>query len=146
MGIRDKRYVSDKYIENVNHYIYNDLKLTEYLEEAKEEYAKTTQNQYDEEWVKTYVEKGEKFVRLEGKLDHIVVTNLGRVINTHRKRDYKINFTKTTVFCYVLGELISHEKYFKKLGWKFNYSEILDNYNKRDWPYTISRIRCESRR
>ena len=43
----------------------------------------------------------------------------------------------TTIVIYINSTRITLTEYVEKARWKYDYNEILDNYNKYDWDYKI---------
>ena len=134
MGYKRNKYVDDDYVELVNHYINNDIPLTELIDKVVEDHEERYHLKLDKEWLESFLVEGEKY-NLLGDHTNIVLTSKGRIINTAKKRAYIIYFTQTTVGCYVLGKKVMYAELFEKYNWDYSYDEILDNYNKYGWQY-----------
>lgn len=123
-----KSYISDNYIEEVHHYINNDLDLTDL-------YKDDTVSSYRQDVVDSLLKKGEKYVRLTHDLDHVVATSYGRVINTSKINQYNIRLTAHSIVIYVIGKKIDLKKIFSDNGWDYDYHAIKANYDKYNWKY-----------
>ena len=123
-----KSYISDNYIAEVNHYINNDLDLTEV-------YKDDTVSNFKQDVVDNLIKKGEKYVRLPHDLDHVIVTSYGRLINTSRVNQYNIRLTPGSFVIYVSGKKIDLKKIFGDNGWYYDYDTIKGNYDKYKWKY-----------
>ncbi len=129
------KYIDDGYIDKVAHYINNDLPIFDILhEEAHRGYNKI--NVFNKEYSDQLMLPGAQYKQID-IFDHCIYTNFGRVVNSGAQKQYKLNFTMTTVVIYISSTKISLTEYFEKAGWTYNYDEILDNYNKYDWDYKI---------
>lgn len=123
-----KKYVTDDYIEKVQHYLYNDLPL-------KELYTDVYTSDFNQKVVDSLIMKREKYVRLEGDLDHVVITSFGRLINTKRISQYSLRFTAGSIVCYVCEKKIVIPAIFEREGWEYNFNKILNNYRKYNWTF-----------
>lgn len=123
-----KAYISDNYIAEVDHYINNDLDLTEL-------YKDDTVSKFNQDVVDRLIKKGEKYVRLSHDLDDVIVTSFGRLINTSRVNQYNIRLTTGSFVVYVRGKKIDLQKIFLDNGWNYDYDFIKGNYDKYKWKY-----------
>lgn len=122
------KYVTDDYIKKVNHYLNNDLPL-------KELYTDVFKSDYNQSVVDDFIKKGEKYVRLEGDLDHVVLTSYGRLINTKRITQYSLRFTQNTIVTYVCDKKVDMPAIFEKQGWEYDFKKILNKYKKYKWTF-----------
>ena len=120
------KYVTDDYIKKVEHYLNNDLPL-------KELYTDIYTSDYNQSVVDKLIKKRERYVRLEGDLDHVVITSFGRLINTKRISQYSLRFTQNTIVAYVCDKKIDLPAIFEREGWEYDFKKILNNYRKYNW-------------
>ena len=125
-----RKYVTDDYVEKINHYVYNDLSLRDlYVSEIVEE--------FNPELIKEILKEGEEYVRLENELEHVVVTNLGRAINTTKPNQYQARFTSNDLHIYAQRLKIPIQEIFEDNGWEFNVQNILDNFKRFNWKHKV---------
>lgn len=122
------KYVTDDYINQVEHYINNNLPLLDL-------YDDTFTSDYNQRVVDNLIKKGEKYIRLKADLDHVVITSYGRLINTKRVSQYSLRFTLNTLVAYVSDIKIDCEKIFKEQQWDYNVPKIRKIYDKYKWVY-----------
>lgn len=122
------KYVTDDYIKKVEHYLNNDLPL-------KELYTDVYTSDFNQKVVDSLIKKRERYVRLEGDLDHVVITSFGRLINTKRISQYSLRFTQNTIVAYVCDKKIDIPAIFEREGWEYNFKKILSNYRKYNWTF-----------
>jgi len=121
-----KQYVTDGYIEEVEHYLNNNLDIQELYQDSNKN-------------LKLFEElllKGEEYIRLEGNLDHYVITSFGRVFNTDRLNQLSIMYiNEEQLIIYLLK--IKHDLayIFEEQAWEFDIKKIIKRYEKRDWYY-----------
>ena len=126
---RKDQYVTDKYVQEVEHYIYNDLPIPTTL--IKDNYSHT----FNEEVAKELMKKGEKYVQLK-QFDHVVVTSFGRVINTSKVNQYRPKLKPTTsILLYIAGYAIDIKEVFLSEGWEFDLLKIYNRYKRYGWGY-----------
>lgn len=122
------KYVTDDYIEKVEHYIYNNLPLSD-LEDVSD-----TLDSFNKEVVKEIVKEGEQWVQLP-EFEHVILTNTGRFINTHKIRQYSVRFSPNTMHMYINSKKIKAEELFEEQGWEFDIKKIKAQYIKNNWAY-----------
>jgi hypothetical protein len=81
------------------------------------------------------LKKGERYVRLEGNYDYVVITSLGRLINTKRITQYSVRFTKNTMVVYVSDSKVDVRQIFKEQGWDYDTQKILKRYKRNKWQF-----------
>jgi len=129
MGKYNKRdYVTKDYIEKVHHYINNDLDLSELYKDSNISY-------FDQRVIDTMKKRGERYVRLKGNIDYVVITSLGRLINTKRITQYSIRFTVNTIVAYVCDTKVEVKDIFEEQGWPYDVKKIMRNYKKYNWLF-----------
>jgi len=129
MGKYKKRdYVTKGYIEEVYHYIYNDLDILDL-------YKDKDVSEFNQSIVDRFIKRGEKYIRLEGEYDHVIITSLGRLINTKRITQYSIRFTKNTMVVYVSDNKIDVKDIFEQQGWDYDVKKILKRYKRFKWSF-----------
>lgn len=130
-------YITDGYIEDVNHYLYNDIPLTTVLDKHLQEYNKKWNTEFNKEYADSLMKEGEVYVQVE-VLDHYIVTSLGRVINTGRKTPVSMTITNTTAGTYAgQSERINLENFFAKQGWHYDHKKIIKDYKKYKWKHRL---------
>ncbi len=129
MGKYKKRdYVTKGYIEEVHHYIYNDLDILDL-------YKDKDVSEFNQSIVDRFIKRGEKYIRLEGEYDHVIITSLGGLINTKRITQYSIRFTKNTMVVYVSDNKIDVKDIFEQQGWDYDVKKILNRYKRFKWSF-----------
>ena len=122
------KYVTNDYIEQAHHYINNDLDILDLYKDDDISF-------YSQRVVDRMLRKGEKYVRLDGDLDYVVITSLGRLINTKRISQYSVRFTKNTMVVYVTDLKIDVKDIFEEEGWKYDVHKIKKTYKKNKWMF-----------
>ena len=124
------QYVTQGYLDEIEHYIYNDIPL-------KNLYKRYDVSiKFDEQAIKEMLLPQEQYVQLEGNIDFCCVTNYGRVLNSHKKSQYSVKFGVLNCHLYVAGEKILFDDIFKQQGWDYNIPELYNRYIKNGWKYT----------
>tara|TARA_A100001201_G_scaffold4760_1_gene9198 strand:+ start:1025 stop:1468 length:444 start_codon:yes stop_codon:yes gene_type:complete len=121
-------YVTDDYVDDINHILNNNLSLSKYIDDNP------VGPQYNQRFVDKIIQKNEKYIRLEGEMDHLIFTSYGRLINTTRESYIKPGFTPHTILYYVNGIKIDVKGIFKEQGWDFNHKKILKRFLNNMWP------------
>ena len=122
------KYVTDNYIEQVNHYVNNNLDLSElYVDESV--------SYYNQSVIDAMKKKGEKYIRLEGDNDYVVLTSFGRIINTKRITQYSVRFTKNSMVVYVFNNKVNCPNIFKEQGWEYDVHKIMRTYKRYKWEF-----------
>ena len=125
---RKAKYINEKDIQAIENIIYNDLCLPSYLNDTYPDIP------IDENSLKKLLKKGEKYIILKGDFDGIMVTSLGRIINTETWRQYLIvSFLTSAIKLYIRGKIINLEEVFENNGWKYSTAQINKNYLKYKW-------------
>ena len=127
MGKRTK-YVTDDYIEKVDHYLYNNLPLKKLMQEDSKYISK-----FNKDVIEGLLNKGEKYVQLEGNGDHVVLTSFGRLINTHKINQYGVRCSPHKFHAYVGKEKIDIEQIFEQQGWDYDFETLKSYYSKYKW-------------
>lgn len=122
------KYVTNDYIEQAIHYINNDLPIEEL-------YTDVHTSDFNQSVIDRMLKKGEKYVRLEGNYDYVVITSLGRLINTKRITQYSVRFTKNTMVVYVSDSKVDVRQIFKEQGWDYDTQKILKRYKRNKWQF-----------
>ena len=122
------KYVTDDYIEKVEHYLYNNLPLSD-LEDVSDTLAS-----FNKEVVKEIVKKGEEWVQLP-EFEHVILTSTGRFINTYKIRQYSVRFSPNTMHMYISSKKIKAEEIFQEQGWEFDVKKIKAKYKKNNWAH-----------
>jgi len=129
MGKYKKRdYVTKGYIEEVHHYIYNDLDILDL-------YKDKDVSEFNQSIADRFIKRGEKYIRLEGDYDYVIITSLGRLINTKRITQYSVRFTKNTMVVYVSDNKIDVKDIFEQQGWDYDVKKILKRYKRFKWSF-----------
>ena len=124
-------YITDDEIYEIERAIYNDLP-SPLFQDVSEVYSDT-----DKEWLKTILEKDEKYDYIPG-WDSYIITNIGRFVNVKHRRQLKPTFTSNTVIAQ-LGDRRNHySALYEEFGWEYDFEEILTNYYKEGWPFQIA--------
>ena len=129
MKIKNKFYVSDDYVKQVEHYLYNDIPLSDHP------MYKDIDTTLDDKYIKSILLPDEQYNQLKGNRDHVIFTNKGRFINTIKNRMYKPTFTVINIHIYVQKQKQDVPKLFETNGWHFDIKQIFDAYKKNNWVY-----------
>jgi len=121
-------YISDGYIKDIEHYLYNDLPIDKFYED-------TTISKFNQRVIEGLLKKGEKYTRLKHERDHIVLTSYGRCINTYLVKQFAMRISAHTFHLYVTGKKINVPEMFKEEDWEYDFDQIKKNYNKYKWKY-----------
>jgi len=124
------KYVDADYVEKVEFYLYNNLPLPDIIDDT------VPSQTYDPKVAETLAKPGEVFCQVpDVELNHIVVSNLGRVINTGTKKQLTPTITRESILIYASSEKIVLEEIFDGNLWDFDLSEIHKNYLKYNWKF-----------
>ena len=124
-------YITDDEIFEIECAIYNNIE-SPLLKDVSEVY-----NDTDKEWLKTILEKDEKYNYIPG-WDSYIITNIGRFVNVKHRRQLKPTFTSNTVIAQ-LGDRRNHySNLYEEFGWEYSFIDILDMYHRQGWPYQIA--------
>ena len=80
--------------------------------------------------------EGEEFERLDipdRRVDHIVITNLGRVINTNTGTISAVWITKRSILVNIAGTSWIYEELYKDTNFKYDYETIKNNFIDNGW-------------
>jgi len=121
-------YITDNYIKDVEHYLYNDLPIDKFYED-------TNISKFNQRVIEGLLKKGEKYTRLKHERDHIVLTSFGRCINTHLVKQFCMRISAHTFHLYVTGKKINLPKIFKQEDWEYDFNVIKNKYIKNKWKY-----------
>lgn len=124
------KYVTQGYIEEIEHRLYNDLSILDFYIEEEDDFVLDTQA------VAKLLKPEEQYVRLKENLSGIVVTNFGRVINFRTIRQLAVKFTSKSMIVYVSREKVDVEKIFKDNKWNYDLIELEQYYKKYKWKHT----------
>lgn len=127
--VRKRDYVTQNYIDNIYHYVYNDLDLKEIYTEDEPVICDDVMDEL--------VKPGEEYASINS-LDNVVITSLGRVINLSRALQYSVLISPVEVHLYVRQQRISFPKLFEANGWDYDFKKIRNNYTKYNWKYAKS--------
>lgn len=136
MAYIKKGYVTEDYVREIEHRIYNDIPIKDFLEEA------LPAKEIDLSLIKKMLKKGEKIAVFGEGFEHVVVTSLGRLINVEKLKQYtpKLGVTKLHLYLSVNGDIgntiVNLEEIFTKNEWPYDYKKILSNYKKYKWDLT----------
>lgn len=123
------KYVTDDYIEKVEHYLYNNLPI------PTDKIIPNGGHKFNKSVIKGLLKPGEKYVQLEEPLEYVALTNFGRLINTHKINQYSVRFSSNTIHVYVSHIKIVFEEIFVNEGWEFDLNTIVSNYKKYKWKH-----------
>ena len=122
------KYVEDSYIEKVEHYIYNNLNITDLYDVSQ------TVEYFTKEQVEKILKPGEKY-NVVPDYEHVIVTSYARFINMVKLRQYSIRLVGGNVQMYISGQKIILKDLFEKFGWEYNMDKIKQGYDKYNWQY-----------
>ena len=121
-------YVSDKYVEEMEHYINNNISPTVHP------YYTETDLSFNAEKIKQVLKPGEEYVQLEYELKDCVVTSFGRSVNSMGKQ-YAVKFTPNTLHLYVRKTKVDFVECFKSQGWEWDIDKFKSYYIKYGWRF-----------
>jgi hypothetical protein len=123
------KYITQGYIEKVEHYIYNNLDISDLYN------VPLIDDQFNEEYAKEVCKEGEKYVRLEGNDEHFILTSYGRLINTHRGSQMQVKFTPNHIHAYSSSGKVDIHDIFLQNGWEYDIPTLKAIYKKYKWRY-----------
>lgn len=123
------QYVTDNYIKEVSHYLYNDLPIPSELTRAKHTHD------FNKEVADKLMKKGEKYIQLSGE-EHVVLTNFGRYINTTKVKQYIPKFTPNSLLLYIASVSVNTREIFEQQGWEFDLDKIYKRYKRYNWSFS----------
>ena len=131
------RFVEDDYLEKVEKYVYNDLKglgekILPYKDFYNEDAIKKLNLQFE-------------YVRLGEPLETCILTKDGQIYNTKNKTTKKVQISTYNIVYANNGATVDFKHTYKLLGWEFDHSKIVENYNRGNWPY-YNNIKVGSRK
>ena len=111
--------------------IYNDLPIT----------LDCSENHVFKEFNKSVADKhmveGEKYAQIN-EMPHKVLTNYGRMINTHTDKVIKPAITGTTLYWNIGNWSFRTDKELPKLGMKYDHELSCRKFNEYNWPHLWS--------
>lgn len=129
--MKDKQYqLTQKYLDDVYHVIYNDLPST-LLYPVSE-----TVDRFNEDILKEILLPKEKWCRIESDSNTLAITSFGRMINTHTIRQLKPSITPNNVLFYIDGKSVKSSDVFEQQGWKHDMVQIKKYFDDNKWRYT----------
>ena len=123
------KYVTDDYIEKIEHYLYNNLPI------PVDKIIPNGGHKFNKSVIKGLLKPGEKYTKLEEPLEHIAITNFGRLVNTHKINQFSVRFSSNTIHVYVSHIKVVFEEIFENQGWEFDLKTIELNYKKYKWKH-----------
>jgi hypothetical protein len=124
------KYVTSDYIEQVEHYLYNNLPLSD-LEDVS-----YPVDEFNKEVVEQLLKEGEEYIRLDRyEAEQCVLTNYGRVINTKKINQYSVRFTLNYIHLYIRRDKVDFPGIFEEQGWEWDIGKIFCYYEKYNWRY-----------
>lgn len=124
------KYLDQGYVEEIENYIYNDIPI------LKHPYYKDAGKNLNEQYIKSILKPGEKYVYLRDNADHMVVTSMGRIINSKTCKQLILRLYKETVRMFVNMQQIKLDDIFEEQGWEYNFQKIFKSYSKYGWKYS----------
>jgi hypothetical protein len=130
-------YTGDSYITNQEYdealrLYYNGLDYTKAIKPAKQK-----QSWYNPVVAKELMLEGERFERLEipGKrVDHIIITNLGRILNTNTGTMSSVYITKFNIIANVGGTSHTYRDLYRDSEFDYDYETFKNNFLNNKWP------------
>jgi len=124
---KKRDYITQGYIEQVEHYVYNDLPILEFIEKNNKEYDNRYNIVFDKKFTDSILLPGEKYGKIP-EADHCIVTSFGRVFNTSKAKPLKVTVTNSTIYAYVgKAAIVGFIEFFEQQGWDFDYDTIVNN-------------------
>lgn len=123
------KYISDGYIAEMEHYIYNDISPLNHPS-----YDKVMAG-IDKSKVNDILYEGEKYVWLEKELDDVIVTSLGRAVSIDRLKQYSVKFSTNIVILYIREIKVDILKIFNEQDWDYDINQIRNNYKNNGWKF-----------
>ena len=139
MARKREQYITDGYIEQANHYLYNDLPI---LDLYKDVYKNFT---FNKKKFESMLLKGEKYVRLKYEFEHIAITDRGRIFNLKKYSQFIIKFSQSTIVMYVQGTRIDLAEVFEEQGWDYDVRKIYKDYIKHNWKMQVPYVKIADR-
>jgi hypothetical protein len=133
MAYIKKGFVTDSYVDEIEHRIYNNIPIKNFLEEI------IPPKKINHVSVNKMLKRGEKTTPGGTGFEHVLITSLGRLINGEKIKQYipKMGVSKLHLYLSVNGSIsnsvINLEEVFEKNGWPYSYKKILADYKKYKW-------------
>lgn len=118
-----KGYITQEYIDTVEHYLYNNIPLENLTTVAPIENTNI---------LKDILKEGEEWAQLP-ESDSMIVTSFGRFLNMKNIKQIKPTISPLSFHVYVHSEKVDIIGLFKKFGWKFDLETIRGHYLKYKW-------------
>lgn len=124
-------YISNQEYDEALRLYYNGLDFTKAIKPIKQK-----RSWYNPQVAEAMMLEGEEFQRLEEperRVDHLVLTNLGRIINTNSGNIIAVKVTKNNILANFGGTSFSLEFLYKQTPWEYEYNFIINNYIENKW-------------
>jgi hypothetical protein len=124
-------YLSNQEYDEALRLYYNGLDYTKAIKPIKHK-----KSWYNPIVAESMMLEGEEFERLDipdRRVDHIVITNLGRVINTNTGTISAVWITKRSILVNIAGTSWIYEELYKDTNFKYDYETIKNNFIDNGW-------------
>lgn len=121
------KYVADDYVQDIENYIYNDIPI------LKHPYYKNTGKNLKEDYIRSILKPGEKYVYLSDNLDHIVLTSFCRLINAETLHQLALRVYKQNTRMIIKGQKVDIYEIFDHNCWDYDFQKIREIYSKYGW-------------
>lgn len=121
-------YITEGYIEKIEHYLYNGLDI-------KDLYGDVNGVQKKHKSILDSLMKPDEQYRPTPEFDYIYVTSFGRYINAETPKQYSIRFTPNKCHLYVKRTYMDMVTHFEEFGWEFDIKQVLNNYTQYKWKH-----------
>lgn len=124
-------YISNHEYDEALRLYYNGLDFTKAIKPQKQK-----QSWYNPEVAKEMMLEGEEFERLDipGKrVDHIILTSLGRIINTNTGNMSGVWITKYNIIVNLAGSSYTYKSLYKDTPWEYDFDYFTNNFIENKW-------------
>jgi|DEB0MinimDraft_12_1074336.scaffolds.fasta_scaffold76605_2 hypothetical protein len=125
-------FISNQEYDEALRLYYNGLDFTKAIKPPKQK-----QSWYNSVVAEASMLEGETFEQIEipnRRTDHIVITNLGRIINTNTGNMSGVFITKNNIIVNLAGTSFTYKELFEDTEFEYDYETIKNNFLNNKWP------------
>jgi len=132
MSYTNPDFITNAEYEEALRLYYNGLDYTKAIKAPKQR-----QSWYNPVVANAMMLKGEEFQQLTGipekRVDHMIITSLGRIINTNTGRINVVYITKYNIIVNLAGTSFTYEFLYEDTPWEYDYDYFINNIIENKW-------------
>ena len=132
MNYTDHDYITNAEYDEALRLYHNGLDYTKAIKAPKQK-----RSWYNPVVAESMMIEGEEFEQITGipgkRIDHIIITNLGRIINTNTGNTAAVWITKHNIIVNMAGTTYSLNSLLEDTPWDYDYDLIIKNYIENKW-------------